>query len=327
MNTSAIRKYMDDTGELPADALLGHIVLYTVNDGEYRHNDVELWFDELNLNPAFLPEPNRPVDAYKKATAAADEFEYDLPDGNTAQVLVRDVMSDSEMIIRHLIREVRDPRRKRLAYGKIGEAVFYRPKVAGGKAQIGSERFRLNVDNAALLNDERRPLDALVHRISQSYDRHCNAMDGMKMRAVIRDYVKSLNAVAVKSGVYFVHVTRKDELERLRTFVDRLGNGCTMQMIPLVDLKEQRSMVIEAFQTEAEKALTEVVQEIARVRATRATITADAYGKLKTRYDSVIMRAKEYTRTLNVSQDRTAGAAEVALEALSALQYDMLKDS
>lgn len=323
---STLKKYLDDSGDLPADVLLGHVVLFTINDGEYRHDEVTQWFDELMLNPSFVPESNKAVDAYKKATSEGDEFDYDLPDGTTAHVLVRDVASDASAIVRHLVRELKDSKRRRLAYGKIGEAMFYRPSVTNGKTQPGSERFRLTVDNDQLAKNERAAMQVLVEKITKAYERYSQFMDGMKVRAMIRDYVKHLNSVALKPGVYFVHVTRRDELERLRTLVDRLGNGCTMQLIPLVDLKSQREMVVEAFQTEAEGALTEVVKEIAHIRSTRKSVTPDAYAKVKQKYDSVITRAKEYTRTLNVSQDRTAGAAEVALEELAALQRQMLGD-
>lgn len=323
---SSLKAYMDESGDLPADVLLGNIVLFTINDGEYSHPQVVQWFDELGLNPKHLPEPNKAVDAYKKATSEADDFEYTLPDGNTAHVLVRDVVSNKEMIVRHLVREVRDARKQRLAYAKIGEAVFYRPAVRGGKTQPGTERFRLNIETDALLPGERDAMqEPLVARITQRYERYVNFMDGMKVRAMVRDYVRDLNSVTLKAGVYFVHVSRKDELERLRTLVDRLAHGCFMHLVPLVDLAEQREKVIAAFQTEAVDSLEKVIQAIQHVRSTRNTITPEAYAKLKQQYDDVVVRAQEHQRTLGLNVNQTAGAAELALDALVALQTDMLK--
>lgn len=322
---STLKNYLDESGELPQDVLLGNIVLFTINDGEYSRDQVAQWFDELMLNPEFIPEPNKAVDAYKKATSEADDFEYALHDGNSAHLLVRDVDNGKEMIVRHLVREVRDSRKQRLAYAKIGEAVFYRPSVRGGKTVPGSERFRLTIDNSTLLTGEREAMqEPVVAQISRQYARYVDYMDGMKVRAMVREYVKHLNSVALKPGVYFVHVSRKAELDRLATLVDRLGHGCFMHLVPLVDLEQQRDRVIEAFQVEAEHNLAEIVAKIQHVRASRKSITPDAYAKLKREYDQVINRAMEYTRTLNVSQDRTAGAAEVALDALVALQTDML---
>lgn len=36
-------------------------------------------------------------------------------------------------------------------------------------------------------------------------------------------------------------------------------------------------------------------------------------------------KASEYSRTLQIGQDRTAGAAELAVDALMALQIDVMK--
>lgn len=326
MAISAVKKYLDQTGDLPADALLGHLVLFRINDGDYNRDDIEAWFEDLKLNPGFVPVPGKAVDAYKKATSQGDDFDYDLPDGTVAHVLVRDVVSDSKVITRHLVREIRDSKRRRLAYGPIGEATFFRPVTTNGIVQPGSERFQLRVDHQQLVAHERPPMQALVDKISNAYDRYVKFIDGDKARAMVREYVKYLNGTMLKDGIYFVHITRKEELDRLSEVVSRLGNGCRMDTIPLVNLEDQKDMVVEAFQAESEKALAEVVKEIAHVRGTRKTVTPEAYAKIKNKYDTVMLRATEYTRTLDVSQERTAGAAEVALDSLAELQRQMLGD-
>jgi hypothetical protein len=220
---------------------------------------------------------------------------------------------------------VKDDRGRRLTYGKVGEAVFYRAQTHGRKMRIGSERFKLFVDNDALLLDEREPMQSLIDKITSDYNRHIGHVDGMKVRQMVREYIKHLNAVSIKHGVYFVHSSRVDELERLATLVDdRIGNGCVMHLVPLVDLAEQREKIVEAFQVEAEAALVELVKSIQRHRQTRNKITPAAYAKLKAEYNTVVSRAQEYTRTLGVSQERTANAAEIALDALTVLQVDML---
>lgn len=326
MGISPVKKYLDQAGDLPADVLLGHLVLFRITDGDYNRDDIDAWFTELRLNPGFVPVPGKAIDAYKKATSQGDDFDYDLPDGTVAHVLVRDVVADSKVVTRHLVREIRDAKRRRLAYGPIGEATFFRPKTSNGIVIPGSERFLLNVDHTQLVADERGPMQSLVDKISGSYDRFLAYCDGDKARAMVRDYVKYLNGAMLKDGIYFVHITRKDELDRLSEVVSRLGNGCRMDTIPLVNLEREKDMVVEAFQAEAEKALADVVKEIQHVRGTRKTVTPEAYGKIKAKYDSVMLRATEYTRTLDVSQERTAGAAEVALDSLAELQRQMLGD-
>lgn len=322
---SEFRKYLDQAGSLPDDVVLGWIVVYQIRDAQYDRATLELAFDELGMNPALIPAPNNPLHAYMKATSSVDDTDYKLPHDQVAHVLVRDQMEDKEQVVRQLTREIRDTKRGRLGYAKIGECAFYRPVSRGGKVEYGTERIRLTVDNSALTPDERPVLQGVLDKIASEYDRHVNFMDAMKYRAVIRDYLLHLNALKIKDGFYFVHANRGDELDKLRTLVERLGGGSTMFLLPLVDLDQQRDMVVQAFQAEAEEALNDVVKQVAHVRGTRKSVTPAAYAKIKREYETAINRSKEYGRTLKVSATTTAAAEELALEALAALQADLLE--
>jgi hypothetical protein len=321
-----LRTYLAGVTELPRDVLLGYIVIYKVNDAAYELDKLTNWFTELNLNPGYLPSAAKPIDAYKKATADANNSEYTLLDGNTAHILVRDVGSDTEMVERHLIREIKDSTRRTLAHSKIGEAVFYRPKISKGKAIQDSHRFRLQILHGNLVDkSERTPLDAVVQKISDGFDRHLNYLDGMKVRHMVREYVKGLNGIELKPSMYFIPVSRADELEQLAELMNRLGHGCNMQLIPLVELKKQKDMIIEAYQKDAEKSFTDLVEKVTHLRATRKSVTPDAFAKLMSEYEAINARAAEYRTDLSVTQDRTTGAAEIAKSALSALARSLME--
>lgn len=324
---SEFRKYMEQAGELPADVVLGWIVIYQVRDANYDRSMLEQTFDELGMNPGLIPAPNNPLHAYMKATSSVNDIDYALPRDQHAHVLVRDQMEDKEVVVRQLTREIRDIKRGRLGYAKIGECAFYRPVSRNGKVDYGTERIRLTVDNSALTNHERPVLQKVLDKIANEYDRHINYMDAMKYRAVIRDYLLHLNALKIKDGFYFVHNNRGDELSKLRTLVERLGGGSTMFVLPLVDLDSQRDMVVQAYLAEAEEALNDIVKQVMHVRGTRKSVTPAAYAKIKREYEQVINRSKEYGRTLKVSATTTAAAEELALEALAALQNDLLEGS
>ena len=134
-----------------------------------------------------------------------------------------------------------------------------------------------------------------------------------------------LNAVQMKPSVYFVHSSRSDELERLKTFADGLGTASLM-LLPQADLPRLRQDIIDAFQEEAEKDLSQVIVDIQKLRSSRSgDIRPAAYVKIKEDYDRVMRKASEYSRTLQIGQDRTAGAAELAIDALMALQADVMK--
>jgi hypothetical protein len=332
---SEFRKFIDQAQELPSDVVLGNIVWHRVNDGAYALEDIEKSFDALGLNPTFVPQPTTEFNAFEKACTnalrATKPYALQTVKGEVVQtgeiMAIREAHKDGEQVIRHVVREVRDRQRKRLRYETVAELILMRAQPdSGGKIRRGSHRLRATIHVDRLVRGEQGRVEAVVKTWEQEFDRLYNFIDGDKARAIVRDYLGFLNAVMMKQGVYFVHKNREEELFRLQTFVDTtLANGCGLELFPIPELKRLRESVIDAFQDEAVKELNEVVAAINKVRSTRATITGPALAKLTDQYQNVMRKANEYTRTLRCTQDRTAGAAEVALESLNALRSDMQK--
>jgi len=325
MAKSEFRKYVDSAQSLPDDVILGNIVWHTVNDGAYSLDSIDKLFEALDMNPAFVPEPTSQFNAFEKACTKALAVAKPYSVGRyTHQIMaIREVVKTGEVVKRQLIREVRDSRAQKLRHEAVAEIVFYRPQARSGKIDRSvAPRIRPTL-LPTMLPEEREHVQAVLDEFSTQFDRLYNFIDGDKLRGVVRNYLGFVNAVMMKSGVYFVHRNREDELEKLRTFVDAMGNGCKVELIPIPELKRLRESVIEAFQDEAVKELNEVVAAINKVRSTRATITMQAVAKLTEQYQQVMRKSTEYTRTLRCTQDRTAGAAEIALASLDALRADM----
>lgn len=326
--SSALAAYLDEAGQLPRDVLLGTLGLYTISDGEYSLSELTDEWVRLGLPAHHLPVATKPVDAFKRATTEVDDFEYPMPDHETtkrvAHILVRDVDSNNEVIIRHLVREIRDSNGQRLTYAKIGTATFYRPVQEGsGRVRPGSERFKLTIENAALEPAERVAMQALVDEVNRRYDRYTNYLDGQKIRSMVRNFLFEIGALQVKPSVYFVHVSRTDDLEKLKVVVDDLGQS-SLHLLPIIDMPSQRAMVVEAFQQEAVAALEDLVKEINRIRGSRKSISSEAYSKVKQQYDATLARTREYSRLLGSVRSLTEGAEEVAQAALAKMQKEML---
>lgn len=344
MAKSEFRKFIDQAGTLPDDVVLGHIVWHTVNDGAYELSVIEQTFAQLDLDPQFIPQPTSAFNAFEKACTNALKVgkpyiigtaKYDR-DGTplhlTGQIMaIREVFKNDEVVTRRIIREIRDSKSKVLRHEEIGELKLWREQRPGhGKLRRGTEqppRPTVFVDKliGGEHGEERPHVDSVIKQFQSEYDRLYRYIDGDKMRAVVREYLKYLNSVMMKSGVYFVHKSREEELFRLQTFVRTMGGGCNLELIPIPELARLRESVIEAFQDEAVKELDEVVSAISKVRGSRTTITSTAFAKLTEQYQTTMRKSTEYTRVLRITQDRTAGAAEIALAALDALRSDMVK--
>lgn len=328
MPKSDFRKHVDQYQSLPPDVMLGQIVWLTINDGAYSLTEIEAAFEKLGLNPTFVPLATSSFNAFEKACTKAQSASkpYPLDKEQIGEIMaIREVVKDDERVVRQVIREVRDSRANKLRHEPVAELVLYRQQAgADGKIDRSSPpRLRSTTFKDRLLPGEMEHVEDVITRWEQEFDRLYNFVDGDKVRAIVRNYLGFLNAVMMKSGVYFVFKNREDELELLRTFVDGLPGANELESIPIPELKRLRESVIEAFQDEAEKELQEVVTAINKVRSTRQTITPQALAKLTEQYQRVMRKANEYGRTLRCTQDRTAGAAEIALESLNALRSDM----
>lgn len=330
MSKSEFRKYVDQAQSLPDDVVLGNIVWHTITDGAYDLSEIEKAFEDLDLNPSFVPSPTTEFNAFEKACTNAQRAAkpYALPRQQIGEIMaIREVSKTEEVVTRHIVREIRDSKAKRLRYETVAELTLFRAQShSSGRVLRGSHRLRATIFGDRLMTGEKERVEEVIQKWDAEFDRLYNYIDGDKARGMIREYLGYLNAVMMKQGVYFVHKTREEELNRLRTLVGTtLGAGCQLQLIPIPELKQLRDSVIDAFQDEAEKELTEVVAAINKVRTTRSTITPQALAKLTDQYSQVMRKAGEYTRVLRCSQDRTAGAAEIALASLDALRADMVK--
>jgi hypothetical protein len=326
---SDLRKYIDTTQALPADCVLGNILWYGVEDKPYDVDHVKQSFDLLNLNPSVLPPDNKSINAFEKASQEIHGRKYPLPGDLEAELLIHEVSRDEETVLRQVTRKVRDAKQKELGYDKVGELVFYRDVTRGGKVQKGTSRLRTSLvpfgpGSATIEAGERVELLKALEEVETCFPLYRDTWDGNKVRGILRDYVGYLNGVMMRSGVYFVHSTRTTELEALQKFARGLDGG-SMTLFPLPELKAMREEVIEAFQAEAAKELGEVVAAIQKVRGTRKTLTPEMHRKLKEQYNTVMRKATEYGRTLRVTQERTAGAAELASDALLSLEADLRK--
>lgn len=322
----ALRQYILENQQLPADVMLGHLVWYTVPEQPYSPEKIAEAFTEFDLDSAFQPGRINPANAYEKATqeAAGDKYTVALPDGTkgVAEILVRQAHRGEHQIIRQLIREIKsEDSRKRLSYEPVAEIVFYRPTSVNGKVEMSTANVR-STFLPATQGSERDRIAKSIAAFDAAFDRHRNNYDSARVRQVFRDYLKHLNGLEMKPSVYFVHSRHSDELHRLEKLAGVLGISLSLWQIP--DTQKKREEIIEAFQDEADTEFANVVTAIQKLRATRRTgITAEAYAKIREEYQAIMDKAGEYARTLQINQDRTAASAEIAMEALEALKVDV----
>lgn len=331
------------SGETP---ILGHLVLYSIFDGEVTRDDMVSWFAELGLDPQFLPPPLRNVDAYERVTGPDGvRLSYPIDDpasaalagavgdtaatlagaastgrrrrqdvvGQAATLMVRPVRRDGGKIVRHVVREVRDAENTQLTYDtRIGVATFHRDNSAGSAEGAGS--LDVEVDHVAVATlpaAEQAAVAIMLQAIRDSYQHRCRYLTGDKLRGVVRRYVEHLGAIKVRAtgGVYFVHRQHAEVLAALRELVSRFEGGSHLVRVPLPDQDEMREMVVAAFTTKAKEDLDRLARDIAAARYEHAG--DDVVQKLYRRFTELQQITAEHATLLSTSLEDTTTALDL----------------
>jgi hypothetical protein len=324
--------------------LLGHLVLYSIFDGDVTRDDLVKWFTELGLDPQWVPGKLRAVDAYEKVTGPDGvRLTYPLPLEDAAAVIagggrksgkgpgrgvvrqqatlmVRPVARDGGKIVRHVVREVRDGEQNRLTYDTcLGAATFRRDNEVdeAGAGELLVEPQTTAID--ALPRAEQAVVRYMLGHIDTEYRHRCRYFSGDKLRGMIRTYIESLNAVRVRptGGVYFVHSRHAPVLAGLRELVSRFAAGSHLVRIPLPDADEMREMVISAFTTKAADDLNRLAMDIAA--AQRAHADENTIGKLYKRFGELQNATTEHAELLSTSLDDTQAALQLVKVQLGSL--------
>lgn len=306
-------------------ALLGHLVVYSVFDGNVTPDALDLWFTQLGLDRALLPAAARPVDAYEKVTGELS-VSYSTtdpkrsrgrkrePGEEVATLMVRPVAADGERIIRHLVRELRDEGAKTLRYEtRLAEVVFERDQAPDRAPGAGA--LRIAPDTAAigrLPGPEREHVTDVIADLGDRYRHRCTYVSGDRLRSLVRKYIEDLNAVRVRptGGVYFVGTQHTATLAALHELVGRFGEGSNLARIPLADEAEMREMIISAWRERARDELQRLSRDIAAAR--RGGSGPKAVDALVKRYQALRATAAEHSELLSETLEETAGAMELA---------------
>lgn len=320
--TDLFRSYQEQLTKLPADVFIGDVLTYEFRQPKVTRDDLAAWFLELGLDEDYLPPPIKTIDAYRRATGELARKSFALPNGQTAELFVRDVSSDGDRIIRYIVREVRDPRGKKLSYDEVGSAVFYKASRSARRKGQGGESVKFVLNERHVTTDDRDHVAEFIRKMDTDYKFFSLHYYTQAIRDMVRNYVVGLNAISVRSGggLYFVHKSRRDTVLKLLELVnERIGSGCRIHLMPLVDTGYQREMLTEAFQDEVEESCNKLAVKVAKLNEQYRgkKVPPSKFAELQAAYSDTLSRSDEYVRVLGLAQDRSAVALELALDAIA----------
>ncbi|WP_109530024.1 DUF6744 family protein [Nocardia aurea] len=325
--------YADKTGEGP---VLGYVIVYSVYGGEITLDEATRQFQQLRLDTTILPGPLRADDAFLRVTGSdgvRDTYNLDHLDTDTAsgpstqtpggpvrsaRLMIRPVRRGSDRIVRHIVREERDEKATTLSYDEhLGDVTFERSTGEHGSGQLV---IRLDDPAVAALSDaEKRRVYALVDTVQQRYRWQCTYLGADRIRSMLLDYMRRLEAVPVRptGGVYFVTADHAHTLEGLHRFVAGVGGQSMFARIPLPDQAEMRQLIIRAFIDASRDALQKLSLDIATARRNGAS--ANKTKALLDRFLSLKAQTASYSRRLQNSLDETSSSFDLVHTQLDAL--------
>ncbi|MGZ4745655.1 MAG: DUF6744 family protein [Oryzihumus sp.] len=313
MTVTSLKEHLAGLAGLPDDLFIGSLLFYRVSNCSVTRQQLDAWFVELGLDPAYVPAPINTADAFMKAVNK-DNWRLSYPMGDAgmkANILIRDVKTDKERIVKAIQREVVDANAEKLQTNTIGEAVFYKAPAS---------RMRVSLHPTMLAQGEAEVLNPALDAMKAKYADFCVHYDPQAIRMMIRNYVTDLNAVLVNpsGGLYFVHKTRDATLDKLNTLMKRIGGDCLFELIPLVNTPDKRDMLLEASQTATEKQCRELLDKVQAKLGGKAVKLSD-WKSLRDEMQMISARAEEYSNILGVAQDRAAMSLEAVTLSITAL--------
>ena len=314
--------YAEAIANLPQEAFLGSLLWFTISNADVNLEQARTDLAAAGLDVSLLRDGFRPVDAFRKASI---EFgcKFQAVNSQRAEFLVRQVGNDSGQSHRHVVLERAEygtGKKRRVAYDTVAELVFTRGAKKNGVYtgfSLQAKRVGLDVD---LHPEEEAWLADRLNGLQDRFDHLYTHLDSHAVRTFVRDYIYSLQGLLAKEsgGLYFVQQSNSQDLAGLGDWVRSIGSA--FHSLPLLNMADQRQMILQALEDETVKEVERLMEEIATIlREPNRTITDGTYDGFSQKAMDMQARLANYTQVLGQRSDRAALDVDMFSKQLFAL--------
>lgn len=240
--------YVNNTNELGAQALLGHIVLFKVGSNAFMpHADAVRKATKYGLEKFLPTNPPTDVDRIRTAFTNGEHGTENtvVPDGSGGykpvkdKLLIRTVRNEATRLVKRVVVERVDENEERLYYGEAWEILFN-----------GTNLALTQIDNDA-------PTTAgnLAQRLAEKYRRTRGCIAPAGFQNLILEVLAKADAFNVSRAAYFVPQEAVVSLQALEDFVADIPE-VRVNSFPLANTPKQQEFIAtaaaEAIQDEAD---------------------------------------------------------------------------
>lgn len=308
MTSTAISQYNQAATSVPEEALLGSLVWYTLSEVDIPYETARSELERRNLDTRYL-KPIRPIDAFRLST---QELKHSFPvvNGVKLNIMVRNVGQDNNAAYRQIVCErvsTKAGQRRKLTYDPSAELIYHRGTRVKGEIQGDRIEVIKRTPHALerdMTDEQRQWLDEQLDALPGRFQHMRTHLGSHKVRNFVREYLQSLDAIAVREsgGVYFVRQSYNDELEKLGSWVHSIGSS--FHSTPLLDLVNQREMLAQAFEEEAIKEVRKLSGEIDHIlKDSKRTVREKTFDDYSGRAAELISKARNYQEMLDIRSE------------------------
>jgi hypothetical protein len=236
---------------------LGSLVWFTISDCRVIREELAVAFLDAGIDQKYLPKPISPRDAFRRATKRIEMKEVPLGDDKFLNLLIRDVRQDKDLIVRHVVREIRDWQNTRLQHLAVADL----------RLTEQDKGFALTISPLmTMLQEETTAVEAF----KADFDVEKENYNGRTVRDIIMDVLRDCDPVNVRpsGGVYFTPEEHREKIEALKRLVKILsaynhnGYKSTLWSIPVINAEEQRGMLEESLNDQVREESQVLVKEM-----------------------------------------------------------------
>lgn len=243
MTQSERKKFLEGVSAVnnESTSIMGYLTWYSVGDYLYKREDLRKQLITNGIEDKYLPNPIRPIDAYKRATKAIEtkRLREEETDEEYRNYIVRDVVTTGNKVQRNIVIETVNQSGERLDYDTEGAMMYFDKKI---------EKFSFLATDLMAME--------LAEEAEKHFENFLTAHNGQAVRASVVSYLNTLSPTPVRpsGGVYFVPVQHAEKLRNIVGYVSSLPRG-ESHMIPLVNDDDNRQMVKDKVRDNLEKIL------------------------------------------------------------------------
>jgi len=209
------------------DDSLGHLFWFSIGQQMNKVDELEQKLINSGVGKEWMPNPIRPVDAFRRATRETQTKKPTATAGVYQNFLMREIYSDNEIVQRNIVVETVDQKDKKLGYETQSGVI---------KLDKKNGTFSYEATDSEILE--------MCKEAEQKFYLYRDHYSGQHIRVMVTKILGSLAPTPMRKNgmIYFIPKAMNDGLNNLVTFIRSLDNSEGYQ-VPVIDSTDNRHMV------------------------------------------------------------------------------------